>query len=113
MSGLSFELWLEFEHWQPKPDDDPFVDFFNMQISLSDGRRYALNVWTFGFLEVARCPWLWGEEKKEPEVYVVAPDLFVEKLDRDLIEQVVQRMLDQDELKAEWLCPPDDDENED
>ena len=35
----AFELWLEFEHWEPKPGDDPTDDFFNMQVTLPDGRR--------------------------------------------------------------------------
>ena len=57
----AFELWLEFEHWEPKPDDDPTDNFFNMQVKLPDGRRYALNVWTFKFLQKARYPWPYEE----------------------------------------------------
>lgn len=44
-----FGLWLEFEVWRAAGDsDDPHNDFFNMQITLADGRKYALNVWTCG-----------------------------------------------------------------
>ena len=53
----AFDLWLEFEQVQPQPDDDPTDDFANMQVRLPDGRRYALNVWTFGFMRRARFPW--------------------------------------------------------
>ena len=79
-----FELWLEFEHWQPQPDDDPTTDFFNMQVRLPDGRRYALNVWTFKFLHKARYPWPYEEGVGEPEEYLLPPDLFVERLDRSV-----------------------------
>src|SRR5262245_54140456 len=78
----AFELWLEFEHWEPKPDDDPTDDFFNMQVKLPDGRRYALNVWTFKFIQKARYPWPYEEGVGEPEEYLLPPDLFVERLDR-------------------------------
>ncbi len=50
MAEQGFDLWLEFEVWEPKEDDDPEDDCFNMSIKLADGREYALNVWTFKFL---------------------------------------------------------------
>jgi hypothetical protein len=53
MSELRFELWLEFEHWQSTRDDDLENDFFNMHIHTSDGKRYALNVWTYRVLQHA------------------------------------------------------------
>src|SRR4051794_37743908 len=95
----AFELWLEFEQWDPRPDDDdPADDFFNMKVKLPDGRRYALNVWTFEFIHKARFPWPYEEGVGKPEEY-----LFVERLDRPLLERVVARM-----LEAEWLCPPEE-----
>ena len=36
-------------------------DFANVQVRLPDGRRYALNVWTFGFMRRARYPWPYEE----------------------------------------------------
>ncbi len=104
----AFELWLEFEQWERMPDDDFTDEFFNMQVRLADGRRYALNVWTFKFLQRARHPWPYEEGVGEPEEYLLPPDLFVERLDRKLLERVVSRMLANDEMKPEWLCPPEE-----
>lgn len=104
-----FELWLGFEHWEQQPEDDPTDDFFNMHVKLPDGRRYALNVWTFKVLNKLRYPWQYIEGEGEPAEYLLPPDLFVERLDRRLIEQVVARMLAKGEMKPEWLCPPNDD----
>jgi len=101
-----FELWLEFEHWKPNPDDDVTDDCFNMQVTLPDGRRYALNVWTFKFLQRARYLGFHEEGVDAPEEYMVAPDLFVKRLDRGLLERVVLRMLVENEIKPEWLCHP-------
>jgi hypothetical protein len=39
-------------------------------------------------------------------VYVVAPDLFVDRIDRALIESIVAELLATRQLKDEWLCPP-------
>jgi len=105
----AFELWLEFEHWEPKPDDDPTADFFNMQVKLTDGRRYAMNVWTFKVIDKLRYPWPYQEGVGEPQEYLLPPDLFVERLDRALIERVVAQMLLKGEMKTEWLCPPSND----
>src|SRR4051812_42603925 len=105
----AFELWLEVEHWGPKPDDDPTDDFFNMQVKLPDGRRYALSVWTFKVIQKLRYPWPHNEGVGEPEEYLLPPDLFVERLDRALLELVVARMLLEGELNSEWLCAPEDD----
>lgn len=100
---LSFTLWLEFEEYAdgyPGPSDDPFNDFANIAVYLDDGRRYALNVWTFLYLQSA-----WESE------YLVAPDLIVARLDRPTLERIVQQMIENDELKAEWLCMPDEKEH--
>jgi hypothetical protein len=108
MEVPTFELWLEFEQWQREPDDDPTDDFFNMQVRLEGGRKYAMNVWTFKFLQRAIYPWSYEETAGKPEEYVLPPDLFVEQLDRDLLERVVKLMLTKGEMKSEWLCPPDE-----
>lgn len=102
-----FELWLEFEHTEPS-NTDPTDDFANIQVSLPDGRRYALNVWTFRFLQRARFPWPYEVTDDRPTEYVVAPDLFVEQLDRPTLERVVAELLTRGELKTEWLCPSDE-----
>jgi hypothetical protein len=107
MTSQEFSLWLEFEQWID--GRDPTDDFFNMQILLPDGRRYALNVWTYRFFARA------VEEQRATESYprseyMAPPDLFVERLDRGLIETIVADMLADGKLKAEWLCPEQDDE---
>jgi hypothetical protein len=108
MKVPAFELWLEFEHWVAEPCDDPTDDFFNMLVRLADGRRYALNVWTFKFLQKARYPWPYQVGTGVPEEYLLPPDLFVERLDRGLMERVISQMLAKDEMKPEWLCPPEE-----
>ena len=108
----AFDLWLEFEHAQPQPGYDPADDFANVQVRLPDGRRYALNVWAFGFLRRARFPWPYEEGVGEPAEYLLPPDLFVERLDRPTLERVVARMLVAGELRPEWLCSREDQEAE-
>ena len=107
MSNESFDRWLEFEHWESQDADDPEDDSFNMQITLSCGRKYALNVWTDksirGMLEecneTGEC--LFGS-------YLVPPDLFVQRLDRSLVESVVADLIAHDGLKTEWTVFEDD-----
>ena len=103
----TFDLWLEFEHTQPRPDDDPADDFANVQVRLLDGQRYALNVWTFEFMRRARYPWPYDEGVGEPAEYLLPPDLFVERLDRPTLERVVRQLLMKGEMRSEWLCPPE------
>ncbi len=108
----AFNLWLEWEHTQPQPGDDPADDFANVQVWLPDGRRYALNVWTFGFMRRARFSWPYQEGAGEPAEYLLPPDLFVERLDRPTMERVVARMLAEGEMQPEWLCPPESQDTE-
>lgn len=108
MTHPSFSLWLEFELWDPAEIRDPADDFFNMQIRLADGRRYALNVWTYDYLRraVQEC----REDRSHLQgAYLIPPDLLVERLDRGRMEAIVAEMLANDELRAEWLCPDQDD----
>jgi hypothetical protein len=99
-----FSLWLEFEHLQPTPDEDPANDFFNMIIVLADGQRYALNVWTFAYFARAQ-----AEDRASGEAlggrYLLPPDLFVERLDRGLLEEVVADLLRNGGLRKEWRAP--------
>ena len=102
MSRTDFALWLEFEHWVWSDADDPEDDFFNMEISFPDGRKYALNVWTFKFLDRAR-----QDDRATGEnlssCHLHPPDLFIERLDRKLVVEVVRDMMDRHGLKDEWL----------
>lgn len=88
----------------PGPHDDPTNDFFNMTVTLRDGTRYALNVWTFDALQTIR-----REAVRDGEGlggrYLAAPDLFVEQLDRALLEATVADMLARDALDPAWLAP--------
>ncbi len=101
MMNKDFKLWLEFEAWESSPEDDSYNDFFNMKITLSDSSSYSLNVWTYGFLNRAV-----EESKINGEnlsgKYEVPPDLFVEKLDRGLIEEVVTDLIGNNLMKPEW-----------
>lgn len=118
----AFELWLEFEHWTPEPDDDPEDEFFNMKVTLASGKQYAMNVWTFKRLE--RVVSAVRSQKPEPEElvrlghlhvthplereYLTTPDLLVSRLDRKLIDQIVAHMLHDwgGQLLPQWECEP-------
>lgn len=107
MSGAdAFELWLEWEHWVWGPNDDPSDDFANVVVTLSDGRRFALNVWTFKFLNRARAMSDMGGSLDAPADHIVPPDLLVERLDRTLLERVVSKLVAEDDIREHWLCPP-------
>jgi len=96
-----FELWLEFELWEDGVKA-PYNDFFNMTITLANGLKYALNVWTYSYLQSAK-----AKARKDNEhvggVYMPAPDVFIEKLDRRLIEVMVDDMIRNNLIKEEWL----------
>lgn len=103
----TFELWLEFEVWRSAGnEDDSADDFFNMQVTLEDGRKYALNVWTFGSF-----PRLVAEAKSERQNlnggYILPPDLFVDRMDRALLESVVEDLIHSGQMRDEWLIEPD------
>ena len=100
----AFDLWLEFEHTLPSPGADPTDDFANVQVRLPDGRAYALNVGTFRFLHRARFPWPYEDTTGAPAEYVVAPDLFVERLDRPTLERVVGQLVANGELYAQMYA---------
>jgi hypothetical protein len=99
-----FRLWLEFEEWVAKDGDDPEDDEFNMKVILDDGRTFALNVWTYQFLSRAI------ENARESGdclggSYLPPPDLFVQRLDRSLLEAVVSDMIARDLLPAHCKVP--------
>ncbi len=88
MSRTDFELWLEFELWQSVPEFDPADDFFNMIVKLADGSEYALNVWTYKFLSKAIADAKFNGDSLGGR-YLLPPNLFVERLDRELLEETV------------------------
>ena len=98
MAQQAFDLWLEFEITSPWGELEH--GFFDMLVTVEDGRRYVLSVWTFAFLERARrCA---AEEGK----YLLAPDLLVDRLDREHLEQVVADLIASNGLRDEWLARP-------
>ncbi|MGN6546925.1 MAG: hypothetical protein ACTHK7_17860 [Aureliella sp.] len=102
---VSFDLWLETEVGDPDhPANRCSQNFCNVSVKLEDGRRYALNVWTFDFLPLARYPWPYEpNENAQRAEYLLAPDLFVESLDRDVIHRTIAELLATDQMKNEWL----------
>jgi hypothetical protein len=100
-----FELWLEWEIGEPdEPANRPQQNFANVGITLADGRRYSLNVWTFDFLPMARLPWPHEPQPGvQPAAYVLPPDLFVQSLDRQTMEAVVTEMLNAGDLRDQWI----------
>ncbi len=101
MNQSQFDLWLEFEHWLPQDGDDPEDDCFNMLVTLASGKRYALNVWTFAFTARAE-----QDCRSSGEclggAYVLPPDLFVQRLDRALIEHIVADLIATGKLQERW-----------
>ena len=92
-----FKLWLEFEEvdqgtWNKKND------FANIQVDLSDGRKYGINVWTYNYLKIAI-----EEDKKSGNnlngLYQTPPDLFVNELTRGCIEKTIQDLLKEGDLE--------------
>jgi len=102
---MEAQLWIEAEHISEDVDD-----FCNIAVYLSNGQRYALNVWTFDFFATAQGD---GEMHASPAVkhlYMHPPDLFVKDLSRATLERVVVDMIEQGRLPAGCLMPDESDE---
>ncbi|WP_230655800.1 hypothetical protein [Psychrobacter sp. I-STPA10] len=82
-SDKSFTLWLEFEHSEPWDNIDN--TFANIEVNMLDGRRYVLNIWTFQFLQ--------SVQQYENAEYIIPPDLFVQTLTRECIENTMIDLL--------------------
>ena len=96
----NFELWLEFEEWA---DADPARDsFFNMRVSLADGRTYALNVWLMDRVASIIHESDEGDDELD-KAFSLPPDLLVQRMDRELLGRIVARLLERDQLRREWL----------
>lgn len=99
MNATISEIWLEFEEWSSALSEQT-RDFFNMKIKLHDGREYALNVWTFEYAQQVQSEL--HEEQSSP-IFVLGPDLIVELADRPTLEAVAERLVQEEQLKEEWL----------
>ena len=108
-----FELWLETEIGEPNhPANQPQQNFCNINITFDDGRFYALNVWTFDFLPLARFSDAYETTADAtPANYILPPDLFVASLTRELITSVIIQMIANGKMKDEWLVEPEDPKN--
>ena len=100
MGQQAFDLWVEFEITSPWGELEH--DFFTMLITVEDGRRYALSVWTFAFLDRARSHAAEAGERLGGR-YLLAPDLLVERLDREHLERVTADLIASGGLRDEWL----------
>lgn len=100
----AFELWLETEIGKPDhPANRRRENFFNVVVTLENGRRYAFNVWTFDFLPLSRYSWPYEpNENAQQADYVQPPDLFVESLDREVIHRIITELIATDKMKCEW-----------
>ena len=87
------EIWMEFEHaGDRRAEGWGDNDQCNVSATLDDGHRYAFNVWTYRFLEtmIVDCR---SSGEHMSGLYLPAPDLFVNKLDRPTIEQSLTHWL--------------------
>ena len=104
----NFSLWLEFEEYcggYPSLKDDPQCDFCNVQVRIGSA-LYAANVWTFGYIAVARNEDVVGTPLETPSAWLLPPDLLVERLDRPTITCAVEELLAAGGLPEVWLVEP-------
>ena len=99
---MTFDLWSEAEALS-----EPVDDVCNISVTLEDGRRYALNVWTFSFFEKARRDGEDGASEGIAAAYMLPPDLFVADLSRATLEGVVGDLLDHGTLPEHCLVTDD------
>lgn len=99
---MEARIWIEAEHLAEEVDD-----FCNVAVYLSTGERYALNVWTFDFFDVARADGEMHASAPVKHLYMHPPDLFVEDLSRPTIEKVLVDILERGRLPASCLMPPE------
>lgn len=85
-------VWIEHELFcDEKPDDE----YFNMAIVLTDGAKYALNVWTY---DLAWTVWLENEEQG----FTVGPDLLVSSITRPDLERIARELIATGALREQW-----------
>ena len=91
-----FKLWLEFEEVQIK-NFNSLNGFCNIQVKFPDGRSYGISVWTYRYFETSI-----KDDKKNGHklngLYQIPPDLFVQELSRECIEQTISHLLEMGEL---------------
>lgn len=106
-----FTLWLEFETVDfasglnaktgqfEKVDWNNRNDFCNIHVTLADGRRYGINVWTFAFLATTV-----SDNQVSGDnlggLYQAPPDLFVQELTRECLEATIADLLKSGNLES-------------
>jgi hypothetical protein len=92
-----FTLWLEFEEVDPG-NWNIENDFCNVIVTLENGRKYALNVWTYQFLQSSITL---DQESGDSlsGMYQIPPDLFVKELSRECLEQIIRDLLKKGDLE--------------
>ena len=100
------ELWIDIEEGdQDQPANRQVQNFCNIAVEV-DGTRYALNIWTFDFLPLARREWPYDESAEQALAsYLLPPDLFVERLDRPTIEAAIADLIANQQMRDEWISP--------
>jgi len=92
-----FMLWLEFEHITSAWNSSNEVS--NVHVTLTDGRRYRLEVWTYKFLSTLVG---WDVERGDNlnGLYQTPPDLFVRELTRECVESAITDLLKRGNLES-------------
>ncbi len=90
------ELWLEFELWEGKWEKEN--EFATIAVSLPDGRRYGINVWTYQFLQTAVKEDIENKQSLQG-IYQIPPDLFVRELTRECVEASIKDLLKKGSLE--------------
>lgn len=97
-NNTKFNLWLEFEEVEAN-NWDIKNDATNIHVDLEDGRHYGLNVWTYKFLET-----IIVLDKETGQnlngLYQNPPDLFVQELTRECIQQTIEELLKMGDLET-------------
>lgn len=100
---MEAQLWIEAEHLS-----EDVNDFCNIAVYLSNGQRYALNVWTFDYFAIARGDGEMHASEAVKHLYMHPPDLFVNDLTRPTLEKVVVDIIEQGRLPARCLMPEEE-----
>lgn len=86
-----FDLYLESDNWSKEDKQNLNEEFMSVNVSLPDGRCYSLNVSTYAYLknEIDKTKAKDDLEKS----FITPPDLLVEELSREIIHDVILKIL--------------------
>ncbi|MEM7369979.1 MAG: hypothetical protein AAF587_15340 [Bacteroidota bacterium] len=90
-----FLLWLEWEENMPHRQIED--DYADIVVDMLDGRTYWITVWTYAFLqEVVKYDI--AEQEGGKGLFVVPPDLFVQTLTRECLEETILALMREGDL---------------